>query len=254
MGDFADQAIATLLISLRIAPLLGFAQPFTLLRVPATVRLMLSVALAAWLVAANPQATWQAPFWEAGLPMVALSELLLGITLALALQLAFAALLTAGRAIDIQAGFGLAMLVDPTTRAGMPLIGTVFAYAAAAVFFAIGGPHDLLAVWAASVAQVPLGAAAIGSDPGVLIEYMGVVFLMGIGLAGLVLLVLFLLDLMIAFLSRTLPQMNVLLLGFQVKAIATLATLPIALAFSGALFAQLMRTALETMPRLIGGT
>lgn len=252
MGDFADQVVATLLISLRIAPTLAFAQPFTLLRVPATVRLMLSISLAAWLVAANPEATWQSGFWSAGLPIVAANELLLGITLALALQLAFAALLVAGRAIDIQAGFGLAVLVDPATRAAMPLVGTVFAYLGGAIFFAIGGPADLLAIWAASVDRVPLGGAAAGSaDPGVLIDYMGVVFLMAIGLAGLVLLVLFILDLAIAFLSRTMPQMNVLLLGFQVKAIATLAVLPIALPLSGALFVRLLRHALETTSRML---
>jgi flagellar biosynthetic protein FliR len=251
MGDYADQAVATLLLSLRIVPMFGFAPPFTLLRVPPIVRVMLSISLAAWLVSANPAATWQGPFRETGLPMVAAGELLLGITLALALQLAFTAVLVAGRAIDIQAGFGLAVLVDPTTKSQMPLVGTVLAYACAAVFFAMGGPQDLLAIWSDSVARVPLGAATIGGDPGVLIEYLAVVFLMGIGLAGIVLLILFLLDLMIAFLSRTLPQMNVLLLGFQVKAIATLASLPLALSLSGALFARLMRTALETMPRLV---
>ena len=124
MGDFTDQIVATLLVSLRIAPTLAFAQPFTLLRVPASIRLMLSISLAAWLVAGNPAATWRADFWSAGLPIVVVNELIIGIALALALQLAFAALLVAGRAIDIQAGFGLAVLVDPATRAAMPLVGT----------------------------------------------------------------------------------------------------------------------------------
>jgi flagellar biosynthesis protein FliR len=251
MSDLTDQAVTVLLLSLRVAPTLGFAAPFTLLRVPAMVRMMLAIGLTAWLVAGYPDATWRTPFWEAGLPMVALSELFLGVALALALQLAFAALLTAGRVIDIQAGFGLAVLVDPTTRNQMPLVGTLFAYAGGAVFFALGGPEDLLAIWAASVQKVPLGAASLGGGPGLMIDYMGVVFLMAIGLAGMVLLMLFLLDLVVAFLSRTLPQMNVLLLGFQVKAIATMAALPLALPLSGALFAQLMRSALETMPRLI---
>lgn len=251
MGDLTAQIVAVLLVSLRIAPMFAFAQPFTLLRIPATVRLILSISLATWLVAANPDQTWRMPFWDAGLPVIVAGELFLGISLALALQLAFAALLTAGRAIDIQGGFGLAMLVDPTTRAQMPLVGTVFAYAAAAIFFAMEGPHDLLAVWAASVVQVPLGTASISGDPGVLMEYMAAVFLMAIGLAGILFLILFLLDLTVAFLSRTLPQMNVLLFGFQVKAIATLAALPLALALSGGLFARLMRYALETMPMLI---
>lgn len=252
MQDLTDQIVAVLLVSLRIVPMLVFAQPFTLLRVPPIVRLILAISLAAWLVAGHPDQSWRAPFWPVGLPVVAMGELFLGITLALALQLAFGAMLWAGRAIDIQAGFGLAMVIDPTTRASMPLAGTLFAYAAGAVFFAIGGPHDLLAIWAASLEAVPLGAASIGGgDPGVLMEYMGAVFLMAVGLAGVMLLVLFLLDLAIAFLSRTLPQMNVLVLGFQVKAIATLLVLPLALSLSAGLFVRLLRYALETMPALI---
>lgn len=249
MDEFSRQMVATLLLSLRIAPLLAFSQPFTLMRVPAMVRLILGISLAGWLVAANPHATWH-HVADASLPILAASELMLGIALALPLQLAFAALLTAGRAIDIQAGYGLAILVDPTTRTQMPLVGTLFAYVGAALFFAIGGGGDLLGAWAASVEQTPLGSAAIGRDPGVLIDFMGTAFLLAIGLAGIVLLILFLLDLAIAFLSRTLPQMNVLLLGFQVKALATLALLPVAFALSGAVFVRLLRTALETMIRL----
>jgi len=59
------------------------------------VRLVLSISLAAWLVAANPDQTWRQDFWATALPVVALTELFLGIALALSLQLAFAALLTA---------------------------------------------------------------------------------------------------------------------------------------------------------------
>lgn len=246
-----NRAVATLMISLRIAPALAFSPPFTLLRIPATVRLVLTVSIAAWLVAANPLQTYRTDFWSSGLFITAASELLLGIALALPLQLAFAALLTAGRALDIQAGFGLALLIDPGTRAQTPLAGTLFAYAAAAVFFATDGPADLLAIWAASVGQVPLGEATIGGSPAVLTAYISAIFIMAFGAAGLVMLVLFLIDLAIAFMSRTLPQMNVLLLGFQVKTLATLIVLPIAIALSGALFVRMLRYALETATELI---
>lgn len=244
-----QQAAATLLLSLRIVPTLAFAQPFTLVRIPAPVRLALAITLAAWLVAGDPDATWRAPIWGRGLPAVAGGELLLGITLALALQLAFAALLVAGRTIDIQAGYGLAVLVDPATRNQLPLVGTVLAYAAGAIFFATDGAPRLLAVWAASVRRAPLGAAMTRADPQLLIDYVSSVFLLAFGLAGLVLLVLLLLDLAVGFMSRTLPQMNVLLLGFQVKTLATLVMLPVALALSGSLFATILARAFETMGR-----
>ena len=80
---------------------------------------------------------------------------------------------------------------------------------------------------------------------------MSAVFIMAFGAAGLMMLVLFLIDLAIAFMSRTLPQMNVLLLGFQVKTIVLLLTLPIAIAFSAALFLRILRFALETAPMLV---
>lgn len=252
MEQLTSQAVATLLLSLRIAPTLAFAPPFTLVRIPAAVRVMLSVSLAAWLVAAHPQQTWQLDYWTRGLFITALGELMLGIALALALQLAFGALLMAGRALDIQAGFGLALLVDPSTRSQTPLAGILFAYAAAAIFFASNGPVDLLAIWSASVAQVPLGAGVGAGSVATLASYMSAVFVMAFGAAGLVMLVLFLVDLAIAFMSRTLPQMNVLVLGFQVKTLVMLVTLPIGIALAGSLFLRMIRFALETMPLLAG--
>jgi flagellar biosynthetic protein FliR len=252
MEGLTDQAVATMLVSLRLAPTLAFAPPFTLMRVPPSVRMVLAISLSAWLVAAYPDQSWRGPaFRETGLVATAAGELFLGISLAVALQLAFAALLTAGRAIDIQAGFGLATVMDPATRAQNPLTGTLFVYAAAAIFFATGGPADLLAIWAASIEQVPLGAGGVGDGLVPMLGYIGAVFVMAFGAGGLAMLVLFLIDLAIAFMSRTLPQMNVLVLGFGVKTIAMLAVLPIALSLSAALFLRMVRFALQTSLTLI---
>lgn len=251
MDALTHQIVAVLLVSLRIAPTLAFASPFTLVRIPAVVRVFLAIGLSGWLVAGHPAQSWQADVWSQGIVQTVLGELFLGIALSLSLHLAFAALLTAGRTIDIQAGFGLAALIDPTTNAQLPLVGTLFAYAAGAIFFATSGPGDLLAIWSASLDRVPLGSAAIGRGMEPLLGYISSVFVLAFGLGGMITLVLFLCDVAIAFMSRTLPQMNVMLLGFQVKGMATLAVLPLALGGSGALFARLLRYALETMPRLV---
>jgi flagellar biosynthetic protein FliR len=251
MGDLVDQTIAALLLSLRIAPALAFAPPFTLLRIPVLVRVLLAFGLAGWLVAGHPAQTWHADFRSAGLFISAATELLMGVALALSLQLAFAALLTVGGAIDLQAGFGFASVIDPATRAQTPLIGTLFAYAASVIFFLTNGPADLLALWAASVQQVPLGAAPLAGRIEPLAAYISAIFVMAFGAGGLAMLVLFLIDLAIAFMSRTLPQMNVLMLGFQVKTLATLALLPVALALSASLFVRMLRFALETAARMI---
>lgn len=166
------------------------------------------------------------------------------------LQFAFAALLTVGRAIDIQIGFGLAALVDPTTRNTLPLLGTVMVYGAAAIFFLGDGPLELLAIWSTSFEQVPLGAALM-PDPEPLLAAISGAFLVAMGLGGAVVLALFLIDLAIAFMSRTLPQMNVLVLGFQVKTLAALMLLPAAIGLSAGLFLKLLRIALDAGPRML---
>lgn len=251
MQDLVAIFNATLLLSLRIAPVFAFAAPFTLLRVPATIRVLLAVGLAFSLIGGRPEQTMEQFSASQSLVSMASGELLIGMTIALAMQLVFGAILWAGRVLDIQAGYGLAMVADPTTQAQMPLAGTVFAYAAAAVFFLAGGMYDLIALWALSLDAIPMGSGLQTVNVSALTSLLGIVFALAIGLVGIVMLVIFLLDLTIAFMSRTLPQMNVLLLGFQVKAMATLVMLPIAVALSGAVMLRLIRLALENVPRLI---
>jgi flagellar biosynthetic protein FliR len=246
-----DSLMAALLVSLRLAPSLAFAQPFTLLRVPVMVRVLLAVGLALWLVDARPALTADR-LEEHGLVGMFFGELMVGISIALALQLAFAAILWAGNVLDVQAGFGLATLADPTTQAEQPLASTVLVYAAAVVFFTTGAQYDLLALWAASIEALPLGYGMLQPDIGALGGYIAAVFGLALGLVGATMLALFLADVVIAFLARTLPQMNVLLLGFQVKAMVMLITLPISIALGAALFLRIARLALAAPPTYWG--
>lgn len=236
--------------SLRIAPVLAFAPPFTLVRIPPTIRVMLGFSLAGLFLFADPAGIPPPSGSQALMAIMAGSELFIGCVIALTLQLAFAAMLVAGRAIDIQAGFGLAAVVDPTSGNQMPLIGTLFTYAAGAVFFSIGGASDLLSIWAHSLVLLPPGSVLPVPDLPALLGFLSAAFFIAIGLAGTVLLALFLIDLSVAFLSRTLPQMNVLLIGFQVKTLAVLAALPLAIAFSASTFFRLVRLALDSSLRL----
>lgn len=243
-----EQVLAVILASLRIGPILAFAPPFTLVRLPAMARACLVIAFAMVLPSlgeAGLASAWQGAFVHA-----AISELSIGIVMALILQLAFAMVAMAGRALDIQAGFGLAYLIDPTTHNQVPLIGALFTYAAAAVFFASGGAFDVLAVLAASFEAIPLGGAVGSSAVHQVIGYLGAVSVLALGIAGLASTVLFLIDLVVAMMSRTLPQLNVLVLGFQVKAMAALLLLPAALGLSASVIARIIRLAVETMARI----
>lgn len=250
VDPFMTWLTATLLLSLRISPVLAFAPPFTLVRTPPLIRVLLALGLSGVMAGALPQ--MPVPALEAGPLMAAAArELLLGSIFVMAFQLAFGAIYVAGRTIDIQAGFGLAALVDPTSQAQTPLVGSIYAYAAGAVFFGLNGHLDLMRIIAASIEAVPLGQAVLPQDLGPLTAFIGAVFAIAFGVAGGVILSLFIADVAVALISRTAPQMNVLVLGFQVKTLLLMVALPLTLGVSGALLARLASTTLQVLPALI---
>lgn len=243
--------LASLLLSLRIAPVFALAPPFSLTRTPPLFRALFGLALAACLVSARPETLDVAGLGAADLVFAAARELMLGAMVVLAFQLMFAALHMAGRVIDIQAGFGLSLVLDPATRGQAPLVGTLFAYAAGAVFFGMNGHIELLRILGASLDAIPLGAPSTLPTLGRLSAFIGAVFSIGLGVGGGTILCLFLADAAIALLSRTTPQLNVLVLGFQVKVLMLFLILPGAFGLAGALFVRLTRVTLEAIPGLL---
>ena len=243
-------AFSSGLLSLRISPVFALAPPFSLTKVPPLFRALFGAGIAVCLVSAYPAQT--AVSIDTGSLVVAgLRELLLGSIFVLAFQLTFGALYMAGRVIDVQAGYGLAMVIDPATRTQAPMVGTYFALLAGVVFFAIDGPGDLLRLFAASVEAMPVGQGTLPATLGPLTRYISVVFLGALGVGGGTVLALFLTDLAIAALARTVPQMNVLVLGFQIKALVLMLVLPVTLGLSSALLLRLLRLTLEGLPGLL---
>jgi len=248
--DPTSWIFSSLLLSLRVSPAFALAPPFSLTGVPRLFRALFGLGISAALAGADPGARIT-DFSAAFLIVGSVRELALGLISVLALQLMFGALNVAGRTLDIQAGFGLGAAIDPSTGAQTPLIGSALTYEAGAVFFALGGAEDLLRILQASLQAVPLGAGHFPAALAPLTEFVSAVFVTALGVAGGAILCLFLADLAIALLSRTVPQMNVLILGLQVKSLVILIALPATLGFSGVLLARLASFTLASIPRLI---
>lgn len=250
MEDASRWIVSSLLLSLRFAPLFTFTPPFTLTRLPRLIRALMSVGLAAVIAGGNPAAQLPGILGAANIIPAAAHELLLGLAISLPLSLMFAAIYVAGRTVDIQAGYGLALLIDPTSQAQTPLVGTMMAYLAGMVFFAANGQDEVLKIIAASLAFAPIGAghgvATISAAAG----HAGVMMTLAFGALGGMILALFIIDLMIAVMARTVPQMNALVIGIQVKSFVLLLVLPAILGLGGVLFARMVALSLSAMARL----
>lgn len=250
-APFVPWMAASLLFGMRIGPLFLSAPPFTLVRLPALFRLLLALGISATVMAARPDPIAGLPLEAGPLAVASARELFLGLVFVLPFQLTFGAIYFAGRTVDIQGGFGLALLIDPTSRAQTPLIGTLFALLAGMLFFSFGGHSDVLRILAASADAIPLGSGAVPASLGPLAAFLGTIFAAAFGMAGGLILSLFLVDIAIAALSRTVPQMNVLVLGFQVKTIVLLLALPATLALTAAVLVRMLRLTIDALPGLV---
>ncbi len=246
----ANWVASCLLLGLRIAPVFAFAPPFNLIRVPRTLLLLFGLGLSIALVSAYPAQTAIDAADLHAVVAAAVRELLLGATLVLAFQLVYGALYLAGRTVDNQAGYAFALIVDPASSQQTPLIGMLFAYAAGGVFFAAGGQYAFLRFLAASLRAVPLGRWTLPVSLDRMLAFLSLEMLTAFGIAGGVVLCLFMVDIMIALMSRTVPQMNVLILGFQVKTIVLLLALPASFGLAGSLFLRMTAQLFDALPRL----
>jgi flagellar biosynthesis protein FliR len=184
---------------------------------------------------------------------IAIHELMIGLTMALPLHLLFGGLYVAGRAVDIQAGFGLALLIDPTTRAQVPLIGTLLAYLTGAVFFINNGHGEVLRILASSINFAPPSSLlrTDATDLAIMAAQFVTMLSLALGLVGGLLLAMLACDVVVALLSRTVPQMNALMLGIQVKVIVMLAILPLVIGFAAGRIVRMIAITLESMPSLV---
>lgn len=231
------------LISLRLGALFALAPGFGTIRMPGPFRVFLVITLAVGLTAALGTAPVQpitGSVW--GFLLSGLNELVVGALLGFGLFTAFGVFMFAGRAMDMQIGFGIASLIDPTSRTQSPLLGTMLNLLGLAIFFAIDGHHMLLRGLAISLERVPPGAGLGGIDASALVAQFGVMFSLGLALAAPVLMFLLLIDIGFAVMSRTMPQLNVFFLSMPVKIFAGLSVLALSLPHAGSLVNRVFRS------------
>lgn len=196
--------------------------------IPAVVKVGLAASLA---LLAAPGLAQELGLWL--FLLRAAQEAMLGLFLALVVNLSFAAIQMAAGLLAVQMGFTLGGVLDPMfSTQGSPL-ERFYMLVATAVFFSIDGHHQLVLGLAQSFYVVPLGSSVLGLvalnrltdiSAGMFVSSLKI----ALPLAGTLALV----DVGLGVLGRAVPQLNLLLLGMPLKVLVGLllvmATLPLA--------------------------
>lgn len=225
--------LGAFLLWLRISALLMLTPLLHAFAVPPTVRLLFTLGLA--LVMSAGVAVDVPLSMDVGSLLVAgARELALGAAMGLAVMAAFAAVSMAARMLDVQIGFGIAQVFDPSTQRQATPLAAAFDRLAVVFFFVLDGPHALLRGIAFSVDRFPLGKPwPLSAAAGPLLQHVASLFGLAFSLALPVLACLLLVELGLGVLSRSLPQMNLFVVGAPVKIVVGLAALALWTAGAG---------------------
>ena len=233
------QFLAFTVVLSRISGLVMTAPVFGSTDTPMRVRGLLAVAIALIITPMHGGMSAAAPQTVIDYLVVIAAEILVGIVLGLGVQVIFTGAQLAGHLISQLGGMQLADVVSPGLDISMPVFSQLLYFVALAVFVTMGGHRQVIGALLETYRHVPAGAAnfpqGVSESLG---NLMSQSFSLGIRTAAPTMTALLLATLLLGIISRTLPQLNVLVLGFGINTFVTLGTLALSLGVIGWLFQE----------------
>lgn len=251
--DVMDQALAFLIVSLRIGAFLLSAPFFGSRMIPLPVRIVFAASLAAFVFGRVDVPSMEVLTSLSVLPVIA-QELALGLSAGLVLTILFSAVALAGEQIAATAGLSFASQVDPNSGGQMPLVSQIFTLFLTVVFLSINGHLVAFAILIESYSFAPIGAGINYVALFQVAEIAGsTMFATAARLMLPIVTVLFLVNITIGIITRSAPTLNLFSFGFPITLLAVFLVLFLSVAPLGFAFQDLIASALEDLSDLLRG-
>jgi len=152
--------------------------------------------------------------------LLLVKEILVGLFIGLIAYIILSAVQVAGGFIDFQMGFAIANVVDPQTGAQSPLIGQYFYITALLFLLSVDGHHLLIDGIFFSYEFIPLDTYIPFENESIvnfIIDTFNYMFLIAFQMSIPIVGCLFLVDVALGIIARTVPQLNVFVVGLPLK-------------------------------------
>ena len=147
-----------------------------------------------------------------------LSELIFGLAIGLAIQITYNIITFAGGQISYMMGFSLASAIDPQTGISMPIISQFLSMLTMMLLLVLNMHHWILLYVNDSLSAIPLGAFMLQEHLfNYLIHAFSHMFVVGFMIAFPIIALALLQDIIFGMLMKTMPQFNLLVIGFPIK-------------------------------------
>jgi flagellar biosynthesis protein FliR len=237
------------LVLTRTGGMVVTAPLFAMLTLPRQVRAFLAVAMAlvitpVYLNTPLPTVTDLGAYGH-----LLVNEALIGLLLGLGLSVLFSGIQVAGQIVAQMSGMSLADVFNPGFDDNVPVFTQLFHFLTLAVFVGVGGHRILTQALLDTFTWAPPGHAILGDAfVETLTEIMSQSFVLGIRAAAPLLVALLLSTLVLGLVSRTVPQINVIVVGFGLNSFLTLAMMMISL---GAVAWTFQQPSIDTLNHIL---
>ena len=188
-----------------------------------------------------------------GFAVSAVSEVSFGLLLGFCGTVLIAAIETAGYLVDMKIGFGMANVVDPHYGQASPILGIFKYLLIMLIFLGIDGHHMLIKALfrsfelvPAGTAVIPAGWAEIGLKAAAEMVKIALVLSCPVWAATMIV------DFGLGVIARTVPQLNVFVVGIPMKTLVGLAIMLGSVTFYGAFARQITLSIRGLMGSLLG--
>ena len=244
INDVSQNLDYFILIFIRVTALIVSSPIFGRRNVPNTIKISLCVLLTYIIFTAYPNAPVISYSGILEYALLCIKEMLFGLVLGYVTTLFFAIAQIAGYVIDMQIGFGMVNVFDVQNNISVPLTGNFLYIVMIVSFLGVNGHLQLIQIIYATYRQIPAGAVTL--DPKIATTALQVfiqAFLLAMNVAMPMIASGLLGEVAMGFIIRTVPQMNVFVVGIPLKIILgfliLLLVLPVYVSFTGEIFKNL---------------
>jgi len=189
--------------------------------------------------------------------LMIIREVLIGIMMGFIVYIMFVTVQTAGGINDMQIGFAMANIVDPSSGVTVPLLGNFKYFLLLVVFLMMNGHHYLLIGLMDSYLYMPIdndwfARMADGSLAQFITNAVISSLVIGVQIALPILAAMFITDVGLGFLAKTAPQFNVFVIGFPIKIILGLLLLALMMPGLAIIFDKLFSILFNTLEQMFG--
>ena len=169
------------------------------------------------------------------------TEVFIGYAFGFVAYVLFAAIQMAGQLIDNQIGFSMVSVLDPQSGIQIPLTGNFYYLVSLIIYLSLDGHHYLLQAIAQSYQVIPVLGANLGNDfIAIIASVTAYMVVIAIKISTPVVFAVLISDVSMGFIARTVPQMNVFIVGMPVKIMvglfAIIILMPVFIWFLGIMF------------------